>query len=49
MNLKELDSFRLSDAIAFHDELNPKLWNGQELRPEVKLQLKLIARDFKIN
>jgi hypothetical protein len=46
MNLKELDSFRLSDAIAFHDELNPKLWNGQELRPEVKLQLKLIARDF---
>jgi hypothetical protein len=46
MNLKELDSFRLSDAITFHNELNPKLWNNNNLRPEVKLQLKLIARDF---
>ena len=46
MNLKELDSFRLSDAVTFHDELNPKLWNNNNLRPEVKLQLKLIARDF---
>ena len=46
MNLKELDSFRLSDAVTFHDDLNPKLWNNNNLRPEVKLQLKLIARDF---
>lgn len=46
MNLKELDSFKLSDAISFHDELNPNLWDGQELRPEVKEQLLYIAKDF---
>lgn len=46
MNLKELDSFRISDAISFHDELNPNLWDGQILRPEVKEQLLYIAKDF---
>jgi hypothetical protein len=46
MNIKTLESFRLSDAISFHDELNPKLWNGMHLRPEVKKQLKIIADDF---
>ena len=46
MNLKELDSFRISDAISFHDELNPELWDGQHLRPEVKEQLLYIAKDF---
>jgi hypothetical protein len=46
MNLKELDSFRMSDAITFHDELNPKLWLNTNLRPEVKKQLIIIAQDF---
>ena len=46
MNLKELDSFRISDAISFHDKLNPKLWNNNNLRPEVKKQLLIIAEDF---
>jgi hypothetical protein len=46
MNLKELDSFRISDAISFHDKLNPKLWNNTRLRPEVKQQLLIIAEDF---
>jgi hypothetical protein len=46
MNLKELDSFRMSDAITFHDELNPKLWLNTHLRPEVKKQLEIIAQDF---
>lgn len=46
MNLKELDSFKISDAITFHDRLNPKLWNGNKLRPEVKNQLEAIANDF---
>lgn len=46
MNLKELHSFQLSDAIAFHDELNPKLWNNNNLRPEVKKQLEIVAKDF---
>lgn len=44
--LKDFDNFRLSDAISFHDELNPVLWDGQELRPEVKEQLLYIAKDF---
>ena len=46
MNLKELNSFKLSDAVTFHDKLNPKLWNSTKLRPEVKDQLIKIAEDF---
>jgi GNAT superfamily N-acetyltransferase len=46
MNLKELNSFKLSDAVTFHDKLNPKLWNGTKLRPEVRDQLLVIAQDF---
>jgi hypothetical protein len=46
MNLKELNSFKLSDAVTFHDKLNPKLWNGTKLRSEVREQLIKIAQDF---
>ena len=46
MNLKELNSFKLSDAVTFHDKLNPKLWNGTKLRPDVREQLIVIAQDF---
>ena len=46
MNLKELDSFKISDAVTFHDKLNPALWTGTKLRPEVKNQLETIAQDF---
>lgn len=46
MNLKELDSFKMSDAVKFHNQLNPNLWYGSRLRPEVKKQLKKIADDF---
>ena len=46
MNLKELDSFKISDAVTFHDRLNPRLWTGTKLRPEVKNQLETIAQDF---
>lgn len=46
MDLKELDSFKMSDAIAFHDQLNPKLFNGKYLRPNVDEQLQIIAQDF---
>ena len=31
----------------FHDELNPKLYNGLELKPEVKKKLNEIAEAFK--
>ena len=46
MDLKELHSFKMSDAVTFHDNLNPKLFRGQHLWPEVELQLKNIAQDF---
>lgn len=46
MIFKELDSFKISDAISFHDELNPNLWDGQKLQPKVKEQLLYIAKDF---
>lgn len=46
MNIKELKTFNLSDAIKFHDDLNTKIWINNRLRPEVKKQLKTIAQDF---
>jgi hypothetical protein len=46
MNFTDLTDFNISDAVTFHDKLNPKLWQGQHLRPEVKDQLEIIAQDF---
>lgn len=46
MDLQELHSFKMSDAVTFHDNLNPKLFHGQHLQPDVELQLKTIAQDF---
>lgn len=46
MDIKTLESFKLSDAVKFHDQLNPKLWRNQHLQPEVKKQLLIIAKDF---
>lgn len=44
--IQELESFKLSDAVKFHKELNPRLWQDHELDPEVRDQLLLIAEDF---
>lgn len=46
MNLKELHSFSMADAVKFHNELNPKLFAGQHLDPIVRRKLLVIARDF---
>ena len=46
MDISELKDFKLSDAVVFHDDLNPNLWNGTRLDPKVKQQLMLIAEDF---
>lgn len=46
MNIQELNSFKLSDAIRFHDKLNPRLFRGMHLDPIVKKQLLIIAKDF---
>jgi hypothetical protein len=47
MDIYELDSYRLSDAVKFHSELNPALWDGKTMRPEVRKALLKIADDFK--
>jgi hypothetical protein len=44
--IQELESFKLSDAVDFHEELNPRLWEDNKLDPEVRDQLMLIAEDF---
>jgi hypothetical protein len=46
MNINQLESFKLSDAIKFHDKLNPKLFVNNKPKPEVKKQLIIIAKDF---
>jgi L-threonylcarbamoyladenylate synthase len=46
MNIKELNSFKMSDAVKFHDTLNQKIFNNEKLKPEVRKQLLLIAKDF---
>lgn len=46
MNLKEFDEFNLGDAVHFHDELNPAVFNGEHMKPQVREQLLAIANDF---
>jgi hypothetical protein len=46
MNLSELSNFNLGDAIHFHNELNPAVFNGDHMKPEVREQLMIIAADF---
>lgn len=47
MNINELDQYRLSDAVKFHNRLNPHLWDkSEQLRPEVRDALLKISEDF---
>ena len=47
MNISELEKFKIEDAINFHDELNPLLFDeNNKLKPEVKKQLDIIVDDF---
>jgi hypothetical protein len=48
MDLRELETYRLQDAVKFNDQLNPRLWGSDEhLLPEVKAKLQAIADDFR--
>ena len=48
MNILELDSYNLADAVKFNDQLNPKLWGADEhLLPEVREKLLAIADEFR--
>ena len=49
MNLLEFDSFSLHDAVHFHDDLNPELFFGDKLKPEIRDQLLLISEDFMVH
>ena len=46
MNILELEQFKIEDAINFHDEYNPWLFDGDKLKPTIKRQLEIIADDF---
>ena len=48
MDINELETYRLSDAVKFHDRLNPALWGpGETMLPEVREKLLAIADDFR--
>jgi len=47
MNILELEKFKIEDAINFHDELNPLLFDeNNKLKPNIKNQLEIITDDF---
>jgi predicted nucleotidyltransferase len=35
-----------SSGLEYHDELNPKIWDGDKLRPEVKIALDVVTQNF---
>jgi hypothetical protein len=48
MNIDQLESYNLGDAVKFNDKLNPKIWGSDEhLLPEVRNKLLEIAEDFR--
>lgn len=48
MDLRELEQYRLEDAVKFHDHLNPRIWGDDEqMLPEVRQRLLEIADDFR--
>ena len=46
MNLKELENFKLTNAVQFHDELNPAIFRDEHMIPAVRDRLLEIADDF---
>ena len=46
MNIKELDRFKISDAVNFHKELNPQIFDDEMMRPDVHKRLETISRHF---
>ena len=47
MNINELDSYNLADAVKFNDQLNPRIWQGEKMKPQVRQKLLAIADDFR--
>jgi len=47
MYLRELTQEAVvDDAVIFHDTLNPALWSNNKLKPQIRLKLLEIARNF---
>lgn len=46
MNLRDIEDFKLSDAVKFHDTLNPALFSDDRLHPDVRKRMLEIAQDF---
>jgi len=46
MNINDLENFRLSDAVKFHNTLNPDLFTDERMQEDVRKQLLAIAEDF---
>lgn len=46
MQFNELNSFKMSDAVRFHEHLNPAIFDGDNMKSYVREQLLLIASDF---
>ena len=46
MNITQLESFKLSDAVEFHDDLNPDLFQDEKMISSVRRQIMKIALDF---
>ncbi len=46
IHLEDINPEELKKYIVFHDELNPKIWDGSELMPMVRLHLLATAREF---
>lgn len=47
MNIHELSTYNLGDAVKFHRRLNPRIWGRDEhMLPEVREKLLAIAADF---
>lgn len=46
MNINELNSFKMSDAVQMHDILNPSLFNDDHLKNDVREKLLEIAEEF---
>jgi hypothetical protein len=45
--VKPSNDFSIANAVEFHDELNPKIFDGEKMRPEIRDGLLEIAEHFK--
>lgn len=46
MNITELQNFRITDAVNFHEDLNPQLYLGGKMRSDIRQKLLDIAEHF---